>query len=27
MTEIKAEVKWFEGNEERRTPAKIIYEE
>lgn len=27
MTEMKAEVKWFEGNEERRSPAKVIYEE
>jgi len=27
MTEMKAEVKWFEGNEERRSAANIIYEE
>jgi len=27
MTEMKAEVKWFEGNEERRSLAKVFYEE
>jgi len=27
MTEMKAEVKWFEGNEEKRSAANIMYEE